>query len=59
MVFDENHTDTRVIYCFSLCVLSDVRLNSHITYPLVMTNIAIEHGPIEIVDLPMINQKWI
>ena len=24
-------------------------------YPLVMTNIAIEHGPVEIVDLPIKN----
>jgi hypothetical protein len=27
-----------------------------IPYPLVMTNIAIENGPVEIVDLPI--QKW-
>ena len=25
----------------------------HLIYPLVMTNIAIENGPVEIVDLPM------
>ena len=27
----------------------------HFSYPLVMTNIAIEHGPVEIVDFPMKN----